>query len=590
MVMTRQTTNSIEPRGCLAEYDAREDRYCLRCTVQGPHAMRRILAQEIFKVPETKFRVISENVGGGFGMKGGLYPEYPLAALAARLTRRPVKWISERSEGLLSDEQARENTTEGELALDKDGRFLATRFKSLVNIGAYYTSDRSAGPATNNLGVLAGTYTTPAVHVEVSGILTNTMMTGPYRGSGRPEAAYFMETLIDIAARELQIDRVELRRRNTIPPEAMPFKTGLVYTYDCGDFPKNLEDCVVMADYAGFAKRREESRRHGKLRGIGVVNTVEASNAGRIEHAEIRFDSTGTVTVSVGTHDHGQGHQTSFRQIVSDKLGIDPARIRFEWGDTDRIAAGTGTFGSRSTISAGTALLLASDKVIAKGTRIAAHLMEASEQDIEFKAGTFLVAGTDKSVPLAQVAENAFTPAKLPKGLEPGLYETGTYDGGHMTFPNGAHICEIEIDEETGKIDILRYVAVDDVGHIINPLLVEGQLHGGIVQGLGEALMEQMVYDESGQVVTGSFMDYRMPRAHDFCPFELGENEVPTKTNPLGVKGAGESGTVGALPACMNAVQDALVSAGAAYVAMPVTAAKVWAALEDAKRRQAAVV
>lgn len=583
MVINRLTTNSLEPRGCLAEHDLREDRTTLRCTVQGPHTIRRFMAGDIFKLPETRFRILSENVGGGFGMKGGLYPEYVLAVLAARLIGRPVKWIAERGEGLMSDEHCRDNVTEAELALDAQGRFLGLRVRTLVNIGAYHTSDRAAGPATNNIGVLAGTYTTPAIHVETTGVLTNTMLTGPYRGAGRPEAAYVLETLIDLAARKLAMDPAELRRRNTIPAAAMPFKTALVYTYDCGDFAMNLEDCLKLADRAGFAARREAARRRGKLAGLGISNTVEASNAGLIEHAEIRFDPSGSVTVAVGTHDHGQGHQTTFRQIIAAKLGIDPSRIRFTWGDTDEVMIGTGTFGSRSTACGGTAMLIAADKIITKARRLAAHLMETGEADLEFSQGRFVVAGTDTALSLVDVARASFVPAKLPKGMEPGLFDTGTFDGGERTYPNGCHIAEVEIDAATGAVELVRYTAVDDVGHMINPLLVEGQLHGGIVQGVGQALMENIAYDGSGQLLSGSFMDYRMPRARDFCRFELGENEVPTRTNPLGVKGAGESGTVGALAAVMNAVNDALAQIGAPYVQMPATAEKVWRAMAAAK-------
>jgi carbon-monoxide dehydrogenase large subunit len=584
MVINRLTTNSMETRGCIAEYALRDHRTTLRCTVQGPHMIRRAVATEVFKEAETQFRVIAENVGGGFGMKGGLYPEYVLACLAARLIGRPVKWISDRSEGLQSDEHCRDNVTEAELAFDANGRFLAFAVRNYANIGAYYTSDRNAGPPTNNIGVLAGTYVIPAIHSETTAVLTNTMMTGPYRGAGRPEAAYVIETMVDLAARQLGTDPAELRRRNMIPPEAMPYKTALIYTYDCGNFGKNLEDCLVLADYAGFAKRRAESRRRGKLRGLGVASTVEASNAGMIEHAEIRFDPTGTVTVSVGTHDHGQGHATTFRQIISDRLGIGPDRIRFNYGDTDQIAIGTGTFGSRSTISAGTAMIIAAEKIVAKGRRIAAHLMEAGEHDIVFEQGRFVVAGTDKAVDLVTVARAAFVPARLPKDVEAGMFETGTFNGGERTYPNGCHISEVEIDEETGAVRLVRYTAVDDVGHMINPLLVEGQLHGGIVQGVGQALMENVVYDDAGQLLSGSFMDYAMPRAIDFCPFVLGENEVPTKTNPLGVKGAGESGTVGALSSVMNAVNAAMAEAGAAYVQMPATAEKVWRALRAARK------
>src|SRR5215469_1785025 len=583
MRINRLTTNSMEPRGALAEYDLHDQRFILRVTAQGPHQFRRFLAADVFKVPETQFRVISDNVGGGFGMKGGLYPEYILCCLAAKLIGAAVKWIGERSESLLSDEHCRDNITEAELALDQDGKFVGFRARTYANIGAYYHADRSAGPPTNNIGVLSGTYVIPAQHVEVNGTLTNTMLTGPYRGAGRPEAAYVMETMVDLAARELKIDPAELRRRNMIPAAAMPYKTALVYTYDCGDFGKNLEDCLKLADYAGFARRRAESQKRGKLRGLGIASTVEASNAGLIEHAEIRFNPTGTLTVFVGTHDHGQGHQTTFRQIIADKFSVDPARIAFRYGDTDQIMIGTGTFGSRSTACAGTAMLMAAEKIIAKATKIAAHALEAGEHDIEFKNGKFAVAGTDKTVALTQVARDAFVPAKLPKGLEPGLYETGTFDGGQRTYPNGCHISEVEIDEATGEVALVRYTAVDDVGHMINPLLVEGQLHGGVAMGVGQALMENMVYDGSGQVVSGSFMDYAMPRAHDFCTFTLGENEVPTKLNPLGVKGAGESGTVGALASLMNAVNDAMAHIGADYVQMPATPEKLWRAIAKAR-------
>jgi carbon-monoxide dehydrogenase large subunit len=587
MRINRLTTNAMEPRGALAEWDARDGRLTLRVTAQGPHQFRRFLAADVFRVPETQIRVIAENVGGGFGMKGGLYPEYIMCCLAAKLTGAPVKWVGERSESLLCDEHCRDNITEAELGLDAHGKFVGFRARTRANIGAYYHADRSAGPPTNNIGVLAGTYVIPAAHVEVNGVLTNTMLTGPYRGAGRPEAAYVLETLVDLAARELKIDPAELRRRNMIAAAAMPYKTALVYTYDCGDFGKNLEDCLVLADYAGFARRRTESEKHGKLRGLGIASTVEASNAGLIEHAEIRFDPTGTLTVFVGTHDHGQGHQTTFRQIIAEKFGVDPSRIAFKFGDTDQIMIGTGTFGSRSTACAGTAMLMAADKIIAKGRKIAAHMLEAGEHDIEFRNGKFAVAGTDKAVDLASVARDAFVPAKLPKGVEPGLYETGTFDGGQRTYPNGCHISEVEIDADSGEVTLARYTAVDDVGHMINPLLVEGQLHGGVAMGVGQALLENMVYDGSGQVVSGSFMDYAMPRAHDFCDFRLGENEVPTALNPLGVKGAGESGTVGALAALMNAVNDAMAHIGAEYVQMPATPEKVWRAIEKARNGKA---
>ncbi|MCC6890163.1 MAG: xanthine dehydrogenase family protein molybdopterin-binding subunit [Hyphomicrobiales bacterium] len=586
MVISRLTTASMEPRGCIAEYDPRDDRYTLRCTVQGPHQVRRILAHDVLRIPESRIRVISDNVGGGFGMKGAVYPEYQLALLAAKLTGRPVKWIADRSEAFLSDEHCRDNITEAELALDSNGKFLAIKVRNYCNLGAYNAADRSGGPPTNNIGVLAGTYTFPAAHVEVNGTFSNTMLTGPYRGAGRPEAAYVVETMVDLAARKLGIDPAELRRRNMIPKQAFPYKTALVYTYDCGDFGKNLEDCLAIADYAGFEARRRESARRGKLRGIGISSTVEASNAGLIEHSELRFDQSGALTVAMGTHDHGQGHATAYRQIIADKLGIPPDRVRFQYGDTDQIAIGTGTFGSRSMVCGGTALLLAAEKVIAKGRKLAAHFMEAAKHDVVFTAGKFTVAGTDKSIDLAEVARRSFIHRSLPQGMEAGLFESGTYNGGERTFPNGCHIVEVEIDEGTGAVTLARYHAVDDVGHMINPMLVAGQLHGGIAMGVGQALIETIVY-QGDQIVTGSFMDYAMPRADDFCAFVAGENEVPTKLNPLGVKGAGESGTVGALAAVMNAVNDALARIGAPYVQMPATAEKVWRAIRVAHKSAA---
>ena len=584
MVINRITANAMEPRGAFAEYDRHEDRYVLRCTIQAPHRIRWILANQIFKLPETRFRVIAENVGGGFGMKGGCYPEYVLTALAARLTGRPVKWISERSEGLLSDEQARDNITAAELALDQDGKFLALRVRTLANAGAYNNSDRNSGPAIQNLGVLAGTYTTAAIHVEVRGILTNTMLTAHYRGAGRPEAAYVLETLVDLAARKLGLDRVELRRRNLIPPSAMPFKTALVYTYDCGEFAKNLDDCLRHADHSGFAARRTNARKAGRFRGIGVSSTIEASSGGMLESAQLRFDPSGDLTLLMGTHDHGQGHATTFKQILADKLGVAAEKVRYRNGDTDQVSIGTGTFGSRSVACGGVALVLAADKVIVKGTKIAAHVLEAAESDIVFENGVFTVAGTDRRIALGEVAKNAYMAGKLPKGLDMGIDETAVYDGGQMTYPNGCHICEVEIDEATGAVAIVRYTVVDDVGRMINPLLVKGQVHGGIAQGAGQALFENIAIDASGQVLSGSFMDYCMPRADDFCVFEVHSNEVPTATNPLGVKGAGEAGTVGALPAVMNAINDALAQTGAPYVQMPATAEKVWRALQAGQR------
>ena len=583
MIINRITANTMEPRGCLAEFDTHDDRFIIRATLQSPHRTRATLAG-ILKVPETSIRVIADNVGGGFGMKGNLFPEYIVVPVAARLLDHPVKWVCERSEGLLSDEHSRDNVVDSELALDANGKFLALRVQTHANIGAYHTSDRAAGPPTANVGCLAATYIIGAYHVEVSCVMTHTQLTGHYRGAGRPENAYMIETMIDLAARQLGIDQAEIRRRNTVPASAMPFKTGLVYTVDSGDFPKNLEQCLHMADYEGFKARREDSKARGKLRGIGVSNTIEATASGLLEHAEMRFDSTGTLTLLMGTHDHGQGHATTFKQILFDKLGIDSDLVKFKYGDTDQVVTGTGTFGSRSVACGGSALVLAANKVVEHGKKIAAHMLEAAEADLTFDHGKFTVTGTDKSVSLIDVAKTSFMPGRLPPGMEYGMFETGTYNGGPPTYPNGCHVCEVEIDPETGSIEILRYNAVDEVGRAINPLLLEGQVHGGIAQAVGQCLMEDINYDpQSGQLMSGSFMDYGMPRATDMPYFGMETNEVPTKTNPLGVKGAGEAGTVGALPAVMNAINDALAQAGVDYVQMPCTPMKVWEALQAAK-------
>ena len=582
MVINRITANTMEPRGALSEYDLRDDRYVMRLTLQSPHRARNAIAQ-VFKLPEMKFHVIADNVGGGFGMKGGLYPEYILTAVAAKKIGRPVKWISERAEAHLSDEQARDNVTDAELALDKSGKFLALRTRTLAALGAYNNTDRNSAPTISNLGSLAGTYTTPAIYCEVVGVITNTMLTAHYRGAGRPEASYVIETMVDLAARKLGMDPVELRRINTIPKIEQPFKTGLTFTYDSGDFLKNMQDCAKLADVAGFAARAAESQRRGKLRGIAVTNTIEQTAGGMLEAAEVRFDMTGAVTLMTGAHDHGQGHGTTFKQVLSERLGLDANLIRYSYGDTDKVITGTGTFGSRSAASASYAVEIAARKIIEKGKKIAAHMMEAAETDIVFEKGRFTVTGTDRSVALPEVARASFVPQRIPRGMEPGLYETGT-SSTPATYPNGCHICEVEIDEGTGQVEIVRYYVVDDVGRMINPMLVHGQVHGGIAQGAGQALLEDMRYDEeSGQLLTGSFMDYGMPRADDLPALKVESNEVPTKSNPLGVKGAGEAGTVGALSSVMNAINDALARAGAPYVQMPATPEKVWRALNEAR-------
>jgi carbon-monoxide dehydrogenase large subunit len=583
-VINRVTANSMEPRGCLGEYDRDQDRYTIRCTVQSVHGTRAALADRIFKLPHHQFRVVCDNMGGGFGMKGGCYPEYALSLWASEVVGRPVRWVAERSEGLMSDEQGRGSVIDTELALDRDGRFLALRTKWSAAIGAYYSTDRPTIPLSVGLACQVNTYNIPAVHTEVTAVLTNTMTIAPYRGGGRPEPIYATETIIDKAAHELGLTPAELRRRNTIPADAMPFTTAFGQIYDCGDFPKNLADCLALADHDRAAARREAAKQRGKLLGIGVATTVAASGGRDYEHAEIRFDPSGGVVLMTGSMDHGQGHGTTFKQVLSEKLGIDAELIRYRYGDSDLVTMGIGTFGSRSAQLAGSAIVVAADRLIDKGCKIAAHMMEAAIPDVAFDNGKFAIAGTDRSVGIAEVAKQSFHSLQLPDGVETGFTERANFGPADpATFPAGAHLCEVEIDEETGEVALTRYAAVDDVGRVLNPLLCEGQIHGGIVQGVGQALMEDVVYDPaSGQLVSASFQDYCMPRADQFCVFDVGSNPTLTEKNPLGVKGVGEAGTIAAIPAVMNAVNDALARAGAPYVEAPATSEKLWRALQAA--------
>lgn len=583
MVINRITANTMEPRACIGDYDPGESRYTLYGGTQRPHGLRRNLAENVFHLPETQVRVIAPDIGGSFGMKGGHNPEYHLAMWAAKKIGRPVRWVCERSEGLLSDYHDRDQVTEAELALDRDGTFLALRVSNICNIGAYLEPGGVISPSSH-LGGLAGTYTTPLIYVEASAVFSNTATNGPYRGSGRPEASYVLERLIDSAARELDIDRAEIRRRNVVPPDAMPFRTGLTYTLDCGEFGQNLEQALSMADYQGFETRRREASGRGKLRGTGIANFIEQTGQTDGETVSIQFDPTGTVTVVAGSISHGQGHDTMYRIIVSDRLGIDEADIRVTFGDTDGLPFGGGTYASRTAVLGGTAAVNAIDKVIEKGKTFASHLLEAAASDIEFSNGAFRVAGTDRSVSIQDVARTAYMLRDLPPGLEAGLFETATFVAGAPTFPNGCHVCEVEIDPETGVTEILRYSVVDDVGTVINALTLAGQIHGGIGQAVGQAFTEHIIYDpDTGQLLTGSFLDYGMPRADDMCSFDLANNPVPTKLNPLGVKGAGEAGNVGGLAAIMNAVVDALSPLGISHIDMPATPERVWQAIRTAQ-------
>ena len=579
--VSRVHAQFMEPRGALGSWDAGDGRYTLHCDVQYPHRVREVLAG-VLKVPEHRVRVVSGDVGGAFGAKGWAHLEHRLVLWLARKLGRPVKWTCERSEAPLADEHARDVATEIELALDADHRFLGLRVRNRHVLGAYVSSDRNLLPSFSNLGSLVGMYAIPAAHVQVTGVFTHTSPLAPYRGNGRPEAIYFLERLIDDAARELGVDRVELRRKNLIPAAAMPYKTALTFSYDCGDFEKGLDKALALADWPGFPERRKESEARGKLRGIGISNAIERAAAPGMEYAEVRFDAGGSATLVVGSKSQGQGHETMYRQVAGERLGLAPEDLRVVEGDTDAVAYGVGSYGSRTAAIGGSALWLAADKIIAKGRRIAAHLLEAAEADVAFADGRFAIAGTDRGVTIKEVARASFAFAKLPKGLEPGLFEHATFSPVQETFPNGTHVCELEVDPDTGVVSLVKYTVVDDVGNEINPLTLHGQVIGGIVQGLGQILMEQMAYDpETGQLLTASFMDYAMPRAGDLCNMEVGHNPVPTKLNPLGVKGAGEAGTVGALAAAMNAIVDAI---GTKEIEMPTTSEKVWRALRKHRK------
>jgi len=583
--ISRVHAQYIEPRGALGSYDTGEERYTLYADSQYPHRIREVLARNIFGIPEHRIRVVSENVGGAFGTKGWAYSEHRLVLWLAKKLGRPVKWSCDRSEALLADEHGRDCVSEAELALDAQGKFLALRVHNTSNLGAYVSSDRQLLPTFSNLGSLVGVYRIAAAHVRVSGVFTNTSSIAPYRGAGRPEAIFVIERLVDEAAALLGVDRVELRRRNLLPPSAMPYKTALTFTYDCGEFEQNLDQALALADYKGYAGRRELAAKRGKLRGLGIANAIERAGAPGMEYAEIRFEPGGTATILMGSKDQGQSHATTFTQIACERLGLAPGDLRFIDGDTDKVAYGTGTFGSRSTAIGGSALTVAANKIVAKARRIAAHLLEAGEQDVTFSDGRFTIAGTDRGIDLREVAKTAFVQGKLPPGMEPGLFENGSFSPEAETFPNSCHVCEVEIDPDTGVVELASYAVVDDVGTVINPLTLKGQVHGGLVQGISQVLMEQVVYDpESGQLITGSFMDYAMPRARDMCNFEVGSNPVPTKRNPLGAKGAGEAGTVGALAAVMSAVLDALAPLGITEMEMPATSERVWRAIQETRR------
>lgn len=597
LVNSRILANPMEPRSALAEFEAASQASTLYTSSQNPHLIRSMICGGVLDIPEHLLRVVAPDVGGGFGVKCYLYPEEVLVTWASRKIGRPVKWTADRSESFLSDAHARDHVTRVELALDNEGIFLGLRVATVANLGAYLSTWGPSIPTYLYAPMLAGQYRTPAIYAEVKGVFTTTLPVDAYRGAGRPEANFVIERIIDTAARELGFDPVELRRRNFIAPLSMPYATPVGMTYDSGHFEKCFDRALAAADYHGLSERRRASKARGKLRGFGLSCYIEAcglspsrisgslgSRIGGFESAQIRFNPDASVTVLTGSHSHGQGHETSFAQIVSEMLGVPIERIGIVHGDTAQTPFGLGTYGSRSAAVGGSAIHLAVTRVIEKGKAIAAHLLEATSGDIEYASGTFAVKGTDRRVTIKEIAKAAYVPHNYPlEKFDPGLDELAFYDPKNFTFPNGTHICELEIDPKTGKTEITQFVVVDDFGRIINPMIVEGQVHGGLAQGIGQALYEHAVYDaQSGQLLTGSFMDYAMPRAKDLPDFDISYHEdAPCVHNPLGVKGCGESGTIGAAAAVMNAVHDALSIRGVKNIEMPATPFRIWQALRE---------
>jgi carbon-monoxide dehydrogenase large subunit len=589
LVNNRVVVNSMEPRGAVGEYDPGDETYTLWSSTQGSHFVRNLLAGPVFKIPENRIRVVTRDVGGGFGMKLFLYPEHVLVLWAARKAGRPVKWIPDRSDAFMTDTQGRDNVTRLELALDEELRFLGLQVTLIANMGAYLSNFAPEIPTASGAVMHSGVYAIPAIHVGVNGVFTNTVPVDAYRGAGRPEAAYAIERLVDYAACQLGVPPEELRRRNFIKPEAMPYQTALGLNYDSGEFARNMDQALAAADLAGFPGRRVAARARGRYRGLGHAVYIEQSGFPPDEFAELRFDQSGTLTILMGTQSSGQGHQTAYTQLAAERLGVDPDKVRVLQGDTAAISFGRGTGGSRSIPVGGASLVQAADKLIAKGRRIAAHLFEAAEADVEFADGVFSVSGTDRRLGIEEVARAAFDPARQAPGVEPGFDESGHFTPPQPTFPNGCHVCEVEIEPDTGYIKILRYLVVDDFGTVINPLLLAGQVQGGVAQGVGQAMLERTVFDpETGQLLTGSLTDYCLARAEDLPAIEFAYNIVPCRTNPLGVKGAGEAGAIGAPPALVNAVVDALAELGIAHLDMPLTPERMWRAIEAAEQRKAA--
>jgi carbon-monoxide dehydrogenase large subunit len=572
---------SMEARVSLAAFDAATGRFTLYVPTQGVWVQKNVLSK-ILGVEPSSLHVITSDVGGGFGMKIFIYPEQVMTMFAARALGRPVKWTSERSEAFLTDTHGRANITHAELALDADNNFLALRTHNIADMGAYLSTYAPMIPTMAGTKVLSSVYRFQAVHAHVEGVFTNTVPVDAYRGAGRPESNYLMERLIDKAARELGVDRFALRKQNFIPPSAFPWTSAMGLVYDSGDFENTAGTALKAIDWNGFEARRAESKKRGMLRGIGMAYYLEATGGAPTERAEVRFLEDGIVEVYVGTQSTGQGHETAYTQIVAEQLGVDFDMVRIRQGDSDAIPTGGGTGGARSLYSEGGAILKANDGVIEKGKAVAAEMLETAAGDIEFAAGRFAVAGTDRAVGIAEVAQEARKRAGVAPGQTGGLDTVADWQVQAITFPNGCHVCELEVDPATGITTVLRYVVADDMGRVINPTIVKGQIHGGVVQGVGQALYESVVYDDDGQLLTGTFTDYCMPRADNFPEIEVILCEVPCKTNPLGVKGAGEAGAVGSAPATMNALADALRPAGIEHVDMPATPQKVWDLLNGA--------
>jgi aerobic carbon-monoxide dehydrogenase large subunit len=598
LVNNRLVPNAMEPRSAIGDFDRATGEHTLFTTSQNPHVIRLLMGAFVLHIPESKLRVVAPDVGGGFGSKIYHYAEEAIVTWAAGKLKRPVKWTAERVESFMSDAHGRDHVTHVELGLDADNKFVALKVSTLANMGAYLSTFATCVPTYLYATLLAGTYTTPVIYAEVKAVFTNTVPVDAYRGAGRPEATFLVERIVDLAADELGVDPAELRRKNFIPTNAYPYQTPVALEYDSGDYFATLDLATKAADYAGFEARRTEAARRGKLRGIGIATYIEAcgiapsavvgslgARAGLFEAAAVRVHPTGSVTILTGSHSHGQGHETTFAQLVADGLGIPMESIEIVHGDTNKIPYGMGTYGSRSLAVGGTAIIKAMDKIIAKGKKIAAHLLEAADADIEFKDGVFSVAGTDRSKTFGEVALTAYVPHNFPhEELEPGLDETAFYDPKNFTFPSGAYVAEIEIDPDTGTLEIVNFNASDDFGRIVNPMIVAGQVHGGLAQGIGQALLEACVYDKAtGQLLTASYNDYAMPRADDLPSFALSTHATLCTHNPLGVKGCGEAGAIGAPAAISNAIVDALKGYGVRHVEMPATPEKLWRVIHEYK-------